>query len=789
VAGTLKDSLIVSAVPNTTPVIWPNAVADFTAYLAPEAGKIKYDTSWSPVLGAPYEAQAENPGTGEMRWNTWWAKADGSPIVDDAGEPIAVARADGAPTSGTAPDGTAYPVQQLDGNGEPVVDGSGVPVYYTDRAPVMEQRQDPVKWTQAEIDGMSAAELCTAQPVYREGGTAVTTLGTYTSKEVPVKSAGTVHWVDRITSNGSVVHESKCGIANERTKIGQPGVVTTAVPQATIGDELYDTLHFSGTLVPGVVYEARVDAYQAPPHDPANPQPVVPVCDAENRIFRSEKVPVTSTADLKMPRFIAEWQHSDTIWWTHSFYADGQLIDQGECGLPDETTTLTRPTFRTQAVENAIVGDLIKDTIIAEGEFTANPNTEYTVTFAEYKETYKEIDSKSANPSPGDEKVLVPVCEPANLAFSLDTPVKITGPGSYESAPVVALPEHEGKSWWVETVTLKQGDKSEVIHVGECGLANETTTVTVPDVVTKATGFAVTGDVMTDTATITGKLTEREGVTHDVVFEGYVGDPALTGTELATCDATNLAFTTDPVAVPAESALVNDVETREVTSPGVTALPTHGTTVWWVETLRQKEGDKITEVSKGKCGLPNETTTITKPTVKTKSAGKIMVGDEMFDTAMVEGKFPKNPEATFTVTFKAYEYEANGQLTCSPETELKTFEDATGVKVDKAGEYRSKGVVTTRAHTKIGGYVETLTMTVDKKSYDIHVGKCGEVSEKFEVTNPKAPLAETGTANMLGLFGLAGSLLLLGGGAAVIVAVRRFRCEEVKTSSMSASNA
>lgn len=152
----------------------------------------------------------------------------------------------------------------------------------------------------------------------------------------------------------------------------------------------------------------------------------------------------------------------------------------------------------------------------------------------------------------------------------------------------------------------------------------------------------------------------------------------------------------------------------------------------------------------------------------------------MFDTAMVEGKFPKNTAATFTVTFRAYEYETNGRLTCSPETELKAFEDSKGVKVKKAGEYRSKGVTTTRAHAKIGGYVETLTMTVDGKSYDIHVGRCGEASEKFEVSDPKAPLAETGTTNALWLFGLGGGLLLLGGGAAVLVAVRRFQREEVK---------
>lgn len=777
VLGTAKDTLIVSPAPGTTPVVWPNAVADFTAYLQPEVGATKVDESWNPVLGAPYDAQAEDPDTGELLWTTWWTKADGTPVVDGAGAPIPVVDAGGNPSAGTAPDGTVYPVAQVDGNGDPVLDGTGNPVFYTDRSPVMEQRRDPVKWTKAELDAMTSAQQCVAQPVYREGGIPVTKIGRYDSQPVTVKSAGTINWVDRVRSNGNTVHESRCGIANERTKVGQPGVVTTAVPKVNFGEEAFDMLHFTGTLVPGVEYEARVDAYQAPKVDPANPQPVVPVCEAENRIYRSPKVPVTSTADLKMPGFIYDYTYVDEdhegeqVWFTHSFYANGELIDEGACGLPDETTVFAVPTFSTEAITDGVVGDELTDTIIAEGDFTPNENAKYSATFTAYHETYKEIPSQSPTPAPGEEMVKVPVCEADNAAFTVDTPTEITGPGRFTSTPVVARPEHAGKLWWVEKVSLTQGDNSTVIHTGACGLANETTVVTVPDVVTQAAGFAVIADEMTDTAKITGKLTERAGVTHDVVFEGYVGDPKLTGTDKATCDATNLAFTTDPVAVPVESKIVDGVETREVTSPGVMALPTHGTTVWWVEKLRQKDGEKVTEVSKGKCGLPNETTTITKPSVKTKSAGIRKIGTEMFDTAIVAGKFPKNPNATFAVTFKAYKYGADGELTCSPEAELKAFEDATGVKVDKPGEYRSKGVVTTMAHVGVGGYVETLTMTVNKKTYDVHVGKCGEASEKFEVLPPDE-LSVTGGTDAWYLWAGGGALLLFGG-AAIAIAVRR----------------
>ncbi len=184
------------------------------------------------------------------------------------------------------------------------------------------------------------------------------------------------------------------------------------------------------------------------------------------------------------------------------------------------------------------------------------------------------------------------------------------------------------------------------------------------------------------------------------------------------------------------------------------------------------EGDEPpTPLHRGKCGLPNETTKVEEPTVRTESAGTVSVGDEMFDTAIVDGELSDRPEVEYKVTFKAYERIEGEQMVCSADTELADFEDATGVKVDKPGSYESKKVVTREEHVGLGGYVETLVRIEDGKETVVHVGKCGEKSENFEIT-PKPELALTGGAGMLGAV-LAGVLLLGGGAAVTFLQLRR----------------
>ncbi|MFV0435642.1 MAG: hypothetical protein ACK5LO_16915 [Leucobacter sp.] len=799
VGGTMRDTLIVKQQPGTEAKVWADAVADFTAYLLPEAGAPKVDDAWEPILGEAYEAQAEDPETGKPIWTTWWANSAGEPLLSADGEKIPSSDSAGAPTAGTAADGTAYPVQETDSDGRPRTDDQGNPLYLTGRDPVLETRRDPVTWTEDELSAMSAQQRCTAQPVYRDGDIAVPKLGEYSTKPAAVRGNGTVHWVERVVAGGKVVHEGKCGLANETTKIGLPGVVTQALPEAVVGEELYDIATVSGTLGKDVDYELRFDAYAAPAEAPDQPVPAAdPVCEAENRVFRSERVPVTGVGDYRSPGFTALWEHGTEIWWVETLYANGQQIHRGECGLVNETTRVGRPAVETKAQERAAVGDGITDTAIVSGRLGENAGARWEVTFEGFREHYREEAGPDhvENPEEGDladageGSVRTPVCEPDNRLFSTAA-VAVNGPGEFRSEEVTAETEWAGSVWWVETLWLIQGETRTAVHAGECGLPNETTSIVAPEVTTDASGFVVVGDLMRDTAKITGPLSTREGVTHEVVFEGYRGDAARTGTADAVCDASNRLFETDPVAVPVPEN-GGSGEAVRVVSPEITALPEHGDTVWWVETLRQRGGDEVRELHRGKCGLPHETTTVTTPEVRTESAGTVRVGEEMFDTAIVDGKFSEREDVAYRVTFKAYRYSADGELTCSEETEIVDFEDAEGAAVTGPGAYESKRVKTSKRHVGIGGYVETLTMLVDGEEHVIHVGKCGASSERFEVAASEPPagvpdedtppmLAHTGGLPVLPLLIGGVAFLLLGAGVVVLAARQRSQAMAAST--------
>ncbi|MFD5599787.1 hypothetical protein ACFWHR_06985 [Leucobacter sp. NPDC058333] len=752
VGGTMTDSVIVSQAPDTTVEMWPEAVTDFTAYLEPEVGAQKYDERWQPVLGDEYLAQAAEPETGALLWNEWWGNSRGEALLDGTGSRIPVADDTGAPTSGVSADGTDYPVVALDGNGRPEIDDAGNPVLLTGRDPVMEERRDPVTWSEVELAGLSTEERCLAQPVFHGGKVPVNQPGTFTSPEVPVHSGGTIHWVERVVSSGKTVHEGRCGLANETTKIDQPAVVTRALPDAVIGDELYDVAIISGKLAEKAQYSVRFEAYRGPDRSGGH-VPVAdsdgtlsedshgdPSCTAENIVFRSEPIAVTGLGEVRSPSFTARPEHGATIWWVETLSLetpDGpRTLHRGACGIEHETTTVAQPEIETRAIESAPVGAMISDVAVVSGGLAANAGASWEVSFDGYR----------AHTGDGQ-----PTCSDENRLFGTPA-VPVTGPGEVASPNVLAESDWVGAVWWVETLWLTQGDARTAIHTGACGIATETTRITAPEVTTDATSFAAIGDVISDTATVTGDLADRAGVEHRIVFRGYRGDASATGTAAATCTEESLLFTLDPVQV---------TEAGSVKSPEVTALPEYGDTIWWVETLSQWEGDTERELHRGECGLPGETTTVQFPTVRTESAGSVQVGQPMFDTAIVGGKLSERRDVEFRVRFTAYARDAGGALTCASDTELRELSDSGGIRVNGPGKYQSRSVTTRGAHVGFGGYVETLVMIENTNEHVIAVGKCGAPSENFEIRPASAvALAATGTGSA--------SLWLLGAGALVI---------------------
>lgn len=778
VGGSMRDELIVQQRSGTTLDMWPAATASFTAYLEPEAGALKYDASWNPLMGAPYSAHKEDESTGEPLWHTWWANQQGQALRDYDGNPIPIADHTGHQTSGTAADGTTYPVAHLTEAGEPVLDEAGTPTFHTIREPQLEERRDPQRWTEDELTAMSEDERCLAQPVFEETGIAVPGPGTYASSDVTVRSGGTIHWVEQVFSRGQQMHEGECGVANETTRINQPGVVTQAPPNLVIGEEAFDTATVSGTLLPNVSYTIRFEAYRAPaaPLDTEEvdvaPGAEAPSCTAENLVFRSGRIPVTAVGEIRSPGFTISAAHGAKLWWVETLEIDEgdgpRPLHRGVCGLANETTHIGQPEVETQALPSAVVGDDITDTATLSGQFVTNDGAQWELSFQGYRAT-----TVSANDTP--------VCDASNQIFSVP-PVAVEGPGQITSAPVRARPEWRGDVWWVETLWLIQDGERTAYATGVCGIANETTSLEGPSVTTLAMPLATVGDAATDTATVTGPLSTALGQAYELSFAVYRGDSSLTGTTEAQCTAENMLWESDSVAVTAPG---------DVTSPAFTVLPRHGDTIWWVESLWQIDRGKAfkaggepvrTLISEGQCGVEHETTRIQRPSVATVATARVRVGEPLFDTVIVEGALAQRKDIEYRVTFAAYERSADGSMSCTPDTEIAELSDERGVIITEAGRYESRRTIARPEHVGLGGYVESLMMTVDGQTHLVHRGACGAASENFEVVPGDVPpppgkpgLPRTGGSSGLWAAGAAALMLLVGGTILALTTVRRSR--------------
>lgn len=772
VGGTMRDELIVREQRGTTIDMWPAATVSFTAYLAPEIGAPKYDAQWGPKLGETYTAQKEDESTGEPLWHTWWSDSAGQILRDEGGEPISVTDHIGNPTSGTAADGTAYPVAQQTEAGEPVLDEAGMPVFHTIREPQLEERRDPLRWTEDELSAMTAAERCTAQPVFQETGIAVAGPGKVSSSPVTVRTGGTIHWVERVYSRGQQVHEGECGIANETTRINQPGVVTQAPPNLLIGEEAFDTATVSGVLLANAKYSLRFEAYRAPDEAVTEaPGEVVASCTSENIVFRSERVPVTTVGEIRSPGFTIGAEHGAQLWWVETLEIDTgsgpEVIHRGVCGLANETTRIGQPAIETQALASAVVGDELTDTAILSGEFATNEGARWELSFEGFR----------AHPEGTGE---TPACDADNQLFTVPA-VRVEGPGEVTSAPVPSLPEWRGAVWWVETLWLVQDGERTAFATGECGLANETTLLEGPSVETLAVPLVTIGDAVNDTAIVTGPLSDQPGLSYEISFAAYRGESALTGSAEAQCSTDTLLWESDPMAVIAPG---------EITSPSFTARPEHGDTIWWVESFWQltesggpggSAAPQRTLISKGQCGVEHETTRVQRPSVATIATAMVRVGEPIFDTAIVEGAIPQRNNVEFRVTFTAYERSADGAMSCSPDTEITELSDHLGVVVTEPGRYESRRTIARPEHVGLGGYVESLIMTVDGQESLVHRGACGAAAENFEVVPADSPpppdrpdLPRTGGDQTL-VPGVVALAMFISGTIIALVALRRMR--------------
>ncbi len=226
-------------------------------------------------------------------------------------------------------------------------------------------------------------------------------------------------------------------------------VITQATPEAFVGQPFSDTALVQGTQIPdGAFLVFR--AYG--PH----PAEAGPVCEVP--FFESEEIPVTQAGIYRSGTTRVDT--AGNVYWIETLYdSNGEIIAEGECGAPGETTIVKEQpeelSVKTNAVPTVTLGDPAHDVATVTGTVPAGAQLRF--------EAYRQ-DGDTAT------------CTPEELVFT-STVIELDGPGEYGSDEVVF--DRTGVYYWVETVTDKDGT---ILHRGVCGAPDETTIVTpVPD--------------------------------------------------------------------------------------------------------------------------------------------------------------------------------------------------------------------------------------------------------------------------------------------------------------------
>lgn len=436
----------------------------------------------------------------------------------------------------------------------------------------------------------------------------------------------------------------------------------------------------------------------------------------------------------------------------------GYMLDWADqFGIPAEMTKVVAPVVTTQARTDVPVGDPIWDTAVVTGRI---PTDGLDLHFELYEAT------KDDN---GEW-----VCEAGNLLWT-STQQTIDAEGTYQSPNAPVQPE--GTYHWVEVVTTPGGEE---VSRGVCGLPNETSVVTVPEVTTQAQPGAKLGEEpgLFDVATVTGPIAEAgynlnfEAYKVPVVKDETTGEWAIDYPEdfvpSEEPGANNLTWVceeADPVFSTSESIHV----TAEGEFTSASFVPEEFGKYLWVETLtyNPEDGESI-EIHRGECGIAEESAVIVDVTTKAQTAsGGTTVADrneEVFDRAILNGYVPEGA----TVSIRAYRADTHvtPSEACSEATLVNEWTSqplAGGMVENLIVDSEPFTPAAMNADTRLY-FVETTKDSLDRV---VSEGVCGETSETLTITGGDGTIAWTGgdAAPALWVGGVA--LLALFGAASV----------------------
>jgi len=221
-------------------------------------------------------------------------------------------------------------------------------------------------------------------------------------------------------------------------------VITQAQPEALVDEPFEDTALVQGGIPEGASLVFR--AFGPLPVDEA------PVC--ETAFFESEPIAVTQAGVYRSgPTSVTD---TGAVYWIETLYGAGsEVLAEGSCGAPGETTIVTSPpeplNVTTTASPAVQLGEPATDTATVTGTVPEDAR----LGFQAYLQD-------------GDE----PVCTADELVYTGE-PIVLDGAGEYVSEAVVF--ERAGTYYWIETVYDAHGQE---LSRGLCGAPGETTVVT-----------------------------------------------------------------------------------------------------------------------------------------------------------------------------------------------------------------------------------------------------------------------------------------------------------------------
>lgn len=335
--------------------------------------------------------------------------------------------------------------------------------------------------------------------------------GTYTPEEgitIPASGEGYITWVWEIrasdqpeeTRNMVRPWTDDFGVPAETQKILQPEVSTKAQAGVKPGEEYSDTAIVDGTL-PTTGAEVSFEAFEVPMKqtedgkwvvdapEGAEPGDLSWVCTPENLVFSNvgDGEKITKPGEYESPKVKADEDGGKYLWVEslHSVPGEGaepELIAQGECGLPNETTFGVDVTTQAQTedgTDEAPSGTEIWDTAELTGYVPEGGTIEF--------QAYRNQNGQDAVCTADTLEWTSPAVKLDGGFYDEENPLEITGEAYAPEAS-----QYSTHVYWIEVTKDAEG---RVVSRGECGNPDETTAVAAAVSAVAATGGSVAGGI------------------------------------------------------------------------------------------------------------------------------------------------------------------------------------------------------------------------------------------------------------------------------------------------------